>query len=132
MTAEYIIMSILPVAILLVLASQVRLSVKEREIERKNLEMSGKYRVIQMKNGKYTVQQYVYDYQDKEYYRSPIQIKKWHWKYLGPEYSSLEQARNYKRRLEYEVEARKREERRRQTQEDALYEGRRVDEVIDD
>lgn len=129
---DYIIMSILPISLLIVLANQVRLSVKEREIERKNLEMSGKYRVIQMKNGKYTVQQYVYDWPDKEYYRSVIQIKKWHWKYLGPEYSYPEQARNYKHRLEYEVEARKREERRRQTQEDARYEGRRVEEVIDD
>lgn len=129
---DYFIMSILPIAILLVMVIQVRLSVKERKIERKHLEMSGKYRVIQMKNGKYTVQQYVYDWPDKEYYRSTIQIKKWHWKYLGPEYSSLEQARNYKRRLEYEVEASKREERRRQTQEDARYEGRRVEEVIDD
>lgn len=88
-------------------------------------------RVIQMKNGSYTVQKYVYDYPDKEYYRSVIQIAKWHWKYLGHEYSSLEQARNYKRRLEHEVEARKLKEIRRQTQEDARYDGRRVDKVMD-
>lgn len=61
----------------------VRNELAKAMVEAENKKHEGEYRVIRTKDKMYWVQQFVFDYPDKQYYPPNVYFKCWHWKFLS-------------------------------------------------